>query len=202
MRAVLTLIVLVSVIVTYSTGAAVGSDADKSDKVLSRVKRGTNKYSVRPKYRYWDANGQEYEVDFDQTEQVKPLVLGCHCSFDECSCKDKTRKAPSKPVQVDCSPEEVGSYESEESSSEEAASSEETKENLKRPKPSKDKQKKPQANKKKTYLEPDSDEDQHGTADPQTGKVKRKKTFQEYYQSKRRQEILDFLKNYYSSSKD
>lgn len=163
------LLALLLLVVAVHIDSAAVKDERPTSGLLSRVKRGNPKSFKGYKYLY------EKESSSDEDDSPKD----CKCSFDECSCLDKSSKGPKKP-QSESQPENddwlddimEDVIKANENSGQESSKEE----------PS-----------QKSSEEVEQESHEGG------GKGGHKTTFNEYFQARQRNEVLDFLKNYYST---
>lgn len=190
----LVLVLLATVFAGNCDGAAVGGKSS----ALSRVKRGSK--SPKSCQKSQDSSSESRE------KGEVPVVMDCTCSFDECSCKDRSEKRSRKPKNKSSgdSNEWLEELLKDMHWSKGTAADEPEVKAPKAPKAKKPTKDKGNGTGRpgKRFFDQESEEDaESGEEDkPETGKKQRKQTFEEYYQTRRRQEILDYLKNYYSKS--
>lgn len=169
-------LLILSVIID-SDSASVGNN---SLTILSRVKRGCAPPSCRKQLKYSDYPEEDGEETSGEDGAIVPIVKDCRCSFEECCCKDdksaKNKEVQHKEITTQAPKKDAAGHKAKASKNNDLA-----------------KEKNP------GFLDSES-EDEHQdkpSVDPETGKSNRKQTFQEYYHTRRRQEIMDFLRNYY-----
>lgn len=162
------LLALLLLVVAVHIESAAVKDERPTSGLLSRVKRENPKNCKGYNYLF------EKETTSDE-DAASSAPKDCKCSFDECSCLDKSSKGPKKP-QSESQPENDDWLDDIMEDVIKASDNSEQE-------PSKE--------------EPSEEVQQESNGGG--GKGGHKQTFNEYFQSRQRQEVLNFLKNYYST---